>query len=152
MLQTIVYKDLQSRRWSKICTFIRFCHRSSISILVSMCVQDGPVESKDTVLSPDAVFSPSITVIFATSVARRVEKIYMYCSLICHPIRDFATRVFFGGHQSSNLFPCGIYWDPAIAFCHPNSHRSGSNCIYVLPPTQHRIHNKSFQSLFRCVA
>ena len=32
-------------------TFITFCHRSSISILVSMCVLDGPVESEDTVRS-----------------------------------------------------------------------------------------------------
>ena len=46
-------------------TFITFCHRSSISILVSMCVQDRPVESEDTGL-PDTVLSRNITVIFAT--------------------------------------------------------------------------------------
>ena len=44
-------------------TFITFCHRSSISILVSMCVQDRPVESEDTGL-PDTVLSRNITVIF----------------------------------------------------------------------------------------
>jgi hypothetical protein len=56
-------------------TFIMFCHRSSISILVrtttgSTCVQDRPVESEDTVL-PGTVFPRNITVIFATLVARR---------------------------------------------------------------------------------
>ena len=54
-------------------TFITFCHRSSISILVSMCVQDRPVESGDTGL-PDAVPPRNITVIFAILVARRVAK------------------------------------------------------------------------------
>ena len=52
-------------------TFITFCHQSSISILVRMCVQDRPVESEDTVL-PGTVFRRNITVVFATLVARRV--------------------------------------------------------------------------------
>ena len=36
--------------------FITFCHRSSISILVSMCVLDGPVESEETVLPRNIKF------------------------------------------------------------------------------------------------
>ena len=55
------------------CTFITFCHRSRISILVSMCVHATPVESEDTVL-PDTVLPRNITDIFATLVARRVAK------------------------------------------------------------------------------
>ena len=54
-------------------TFITFCHRSSISILVSMCVQGRPVESEDIGL-PDTVSTLNITVIFATLVACRVAK------------------------------------------------------------------------------
>ena len=53
--------------------YYTFCHRSNISILVSMCALDGPVESEDTVL-PDTVLPRNITVIFATLVARRVAK------------------------------------------------------------------------------
>ena len=41
----------------------------SISILVSMCALDGPVECEDTVL-PDTVLPRNITVIFATLVAQ----------------------------------------------------------------------------------
>ena len=54
-------------------TFITFCHRSSISILVSMCVQVRPVESED-IGHPGTVSTLNITVIFATLVARRVAK------------------------------------------------------------------------------